>query len=318
MAMQHRLRSDGQRRAAPAEQVGEIDLGSLGRALWRRKFLVASLTFLAAAIAFGAVNLKLPAILLAALAMFALASGFILSNPWLGAIPAQLVSGPISGTAEGGRAVDVVTADRALHNAGRAAVARDAATPLAYALGAAAEKRIAVVGVGDEVDATATAITLARSLAKRARVVLIDLALDGPDLAAISDDPMAPGLAELAAGTASFGDIITRDRASRLHVITAGRKAVDAAAIRGSPRLSITLVALGRNYDHVVINAGTLGLLDHSILGAAQAVLVAAEHDHPATVAARQRMLDAGYSTVRVLICARGPASGAADAKAAA
>lgn len=205
-----------------------------------------------------------------------------------------------------------------MHNAGRAAVARDATTPLARELGRAGEKRIAVVGAGDDVDPTATAITLARSLAKRARVVLIDLALDCPDLAAISDDPTAPGLAELAAGTASFGDIITRDRASRLHVITAGREAVDAATIRSSPRLSITLVALGSNYDHVVINAGTLGLLDQSILGAAQAVLVAAEHGHPATVAARQRMLDAGYCSVRVLTCARGPASGEAGAKAAA
>ena len=52
--------------------------------------------------------------------------------------------------------------------------------------------------------------------------------------------------------------IITRDRFSRVHVITAGRAANDSAAIFDSQRLSITLEALARSYDYVVIDAGAL------------------------------------------------------------
>ena len=41
----------------------------------------------------------------------------------------------------------------------------------------------------------------------------------------ISYDPAAPGLAELIAGAVSFGDVITRDTASSLNLIAAGREA---------------------------------------------------------------------------------------------
>ncbi len=51
------VQSDGRPGISPT---GEIDLGALGRALWRKKFLIAGLTLLAAAIAFAAVNLITP------------------------------------------------------------------------------------------------------------------------------------------------------------------------------------------------------------------------------------------------------------------
>jgi len=41
-------------------QAAEIDLGALGRALWRKKFLIVGLTLLTAALAFGAVSLITP------------------------------------------------------------------------------------------------------------------------------------------------------------------------------------------------------------------------------------------------------------------
>ena len=47
---------------------------------------------------------------------------------------------------------------------------------------------------------------------KDANVVLVDLAFGAPNLSVISTDPKAPGIAELVRGTASFGDIITRDQ----------------------------------------------------------------------------------------------------------
>ena len=51
------MQSDGRPAHLPT---GEIDLGALGRALWRRKMLIVGLTLVAAAIAFAAVNLITP------------------------------------------------------------------------------------------------------------------------------------------------------------------------------------------------------------------------------------------------------------------
>ena len=76
-----------------------------------------------------------------------------------------------------------------------------------------------------------TAIALARSLAQQSRVVLVDLALGAPHLSIIASDPAAPGLAELVAGSASFGQIITRDRYSRVHLIMAGREPVEGSSM---------------------------------------------------------------------------------------
>ena len=111
------------------------------------------------------------------------------------------------------------------------APAAPAAAPLtvddiAQALREAGEggKRVAVMGAAAGIGTTMTAIALARSLARDKRVVLIDLSLDRPKLAMISTDPRAPGIADLVRGTASFGQIITRDRASRVQIVGAGRR----------------------------------------------------------------------------------------------
>ena len=80
-------------------------------------------------------------------------------------------------------------------------------------------KRVAVVGAAAGIGTTMTAVALARDLARDKRVVLIDLALDRPKLASITPDPRMPGIADLVRGTASFGQIIARDRHSRVQVI---------------------------------------------------------------------------------------------------
>ncbi len=54
-------------------------------------------------------------------------------------------------------------------------------------------------------------------------------------------------------GSASFGQIITKDRLSSLHLVGAGR-APDRAALQ-SPRLGMAIDALLRAYDHVVLDA---------------------------------------------------------------
>ncbi len=101
----------------------------------------------------------------------------------------------------------------------------------------------------------------------------------------------------------------------------AGRAAVDAAAVMSSQRLSITLEALARSYDHVVVDAGTVAdaALDRFANLAPRAVLVAGELDDPATVSARERLINAGFADVSVLVSApRGPAIGETGARAAA
>ena len=102
-----------------------------------------------------------------------------------------------------------------------------------------------------------TAIALARALAQHARVVLVDLAFDSPNIDVISNDPSAPGIAELVRGAASFGDIITRDEFSRVHLVAAGQVGGDAGALLRVPRCLLSAVdALAQSYDYLVVDAG--------------------------------------------------------------
>jgi uncharacterized protein involved in exopolysaccharide biosynthesis len=265
---------------------------------------------------------KLPTVLVAALAMFALSAGFVLSSELLAALPAQAVAPvptPAARPADLDRAAAVIAADRALSDAERGAGAPDAVAALARQLAAAGEaaRRIAVLGAAQ--NATAAAVGLARAL--EARVVLVDLDFGrgASNLAAISNDPTAPGLAELAAGKASFGDIITRDRHSRVHLVMCGREPAAAETVMASPLLAVALEALARSYDHVVIDGGTAGeaALDRLSGMAACAVLVAAEPAEESVAALRARMLAAGFTQVHVL-APPGRDSGMSAARAAA
>jgi succinoglycan biosynthesis transport protein ExoP len=106
------------------------------------------------------------------------------------------------------------------------------------------------------VGTTLTAASLARALGRDARVVLIDLAVGAPNIAAISIDPQAPGIAEVVRGSASFGDVITRDKLSRVHLIAAGRIGADGTAIVASPRLAMMVEALARASARPACRAG--------------------------------------------------------------
>jgi MinD-like ATPase involved in chromosome partitioning or flagellar assembly len=146
-------------------------------------------------------------------------------------------------------------------------------------------------------------VLLSRTLAGKGKVVLLDLTRGGPGLSALGADPSVPGLSELVAGSASFGEIIARDRHSGTHFIAAGRPSADLASIVQSPRLVITVEALARSYDHVVINAGTLPDLPLEAMAALapQAVLVADAPNDPISAAAQEHLLAAGFSAASVL-----------------
>jgi uncharacterized protein involved in exopolysaccharide biosynthesis/Mrp family chromosome partitioning ATPase len=163
-------------------------------------------------------------------------------------------------------------------------------------------KRVAVVGAAAGIGTTMTAVALARDLASDRRVVLVDLALDSPKLATITPDPRMPGIADLVRGSASFGQIIARDRYSRAQVIPAGRAGMDAADVIGSERLKIAIDALSRSYDHIIIDASAAPhALDDKIARLAPcAVLVASGLAANKADAVRDHLANAGFTDIAV------------------
>ena len=170
--------------------------------------------------------------------------------------------------------------------------------------------QIAVFGASTALDVDGVAIRFARALARNARVVLV--ALGGGDAAVneISAAPDAPGLSSLAAGQASFGAIITRDVASNLNLIAAGRNA-SRGSLLSAPGIMRTFEALTQAYPHLVIDGGALGGPDgekevEAIAGVAtHALLLAETAAGPATVHARDSLLAAGFDNVTILIAGR-------------
>jgi uncharacterized protein involved in exopolysaccharide biosynthesis/Mrp family chromosome partitioning ATPase len=175
-----------------------------------------------------------------------------------------------------------------------------------------AGRRVTVIGSVRNAGTTYAAISLARVLAKDSTVVLVDLAFGAPNLSVISTDPNAPGIAELVRGASGFGDIITRDQYSQVHLVATGAVGSDGAALAASPMLATVIEALAQTYDHVVIDAGSAAdvPVEYFAALAQRAVLVAASPGDPATRAARERMAMAGFADV-TLVAGAGQAAAA-------
>ncbi len=121
---------------------------------------------------------------------------------------------------------------------------------------------------------------------------------------ATSTDPSANGLADLADGAASFGGIITKDRQSGVHLVSSGRAPADRADILAADIVPVSFEALSRSYDYVVLAAGASGGPDLEDIAAIAptAVLVAATLTDAGTASARERLLDAGFEDVAVVV----------------
>ena len=171
-------------------------------------------------------------------------------------------------------------------------------------------RRVAVIGTMRNVGTTFAAITLARALSKNSNVVLLDLAFGAPNVSVISTDPNAPGIAELIRGQASFGDIITRDQYSQVHLVATGDIAQDGPAFAASPMLATVVEALVHSYDHVVIDVGSAAdtAIERFAPLAHRAVLVTSDPANPATRTTRGRLAIAGFSDVSVVAGADEPA----------
>ena len=162
--------------------------------------------------------------------------------------------------------------------------------------------KLTVLGTASGEGVTLTALTLARLLARGARVVVVDLAGNSPILATVSIDSNAPGLAELMQGEASFSQIITRDRLSRAQIVNAGRPGFDRTFLQ-SPRLLLAIDALLRVYDHVLLDAGTASDLPAELLttGARAVVVPDASMDDDARALMCEQLKAAGFSDVAML-----------------
>ncbi|MDB5609674.1 MAG: lipopolysaccharide biosynthesis protein [Bradyrhizobium sp.] len=165
-----------------------------------------------------------------------------------------------------------------------------------------AARKVTILGTASSESITLTTLTLARLIARNARVVVVDLAGTSLTIPAVSVDPTAPGLAELMLGEASFSQVITKDRLSRVHLVSAGRPGSDRALLQ-SPRLTLAIDALLRVYDHVLLDAGTASDLPAELLTTqARAVVVP---DASMTRDARTLMCDqlkaVGFTEVTML-----------------
>jgi Mrp family chromosome partitioning ATPase len=112
-----------------------------------------------------------------------------------------------------------------------------------------------VAGASPKVDATAEAISIARSLvARREQVVLVDLTRGPAAVSGPLELPRAPGLTDLAAGRAGFEDVVRIDADTPLQVIAAGNPKVAAKGDENG-RFTRVFEALTQAYDSVVLHA---------------------------------------------------------------
>ncbi|MBN8957611.1 MAG: lipopolysaccharide biosynthesis protein [Rhizobiales bacterium] len=238
---------------------------------------------------------KLPIVLIATLATLLLATGFIVTGELLAGNVFRTEPEPV---APGEGAAEASAEPKA------AVAGSESFQNLMAQIEESGEaaRRVTVIGLADVPSSAKVAIALARNFATRHRVALVDVAVNSPSVAAISNDHDAPGLAELLRGNVSFSQIITRDHQSRVHVISAGEAGTDSEALIASERLSIAMDALARTYDHVMIDAGSISgvpLRALSRLGT-YALLVAADPASEAIQTTKDALSAAGFKHIVV------------------
>jgi len=174
--------------------------------------------------------------------------------------------------------------------------------------------RVIVVGAARHVGTTHRAVELARLLAASGRVVLVDLALAAPGLAAWAVDSGAPGITQLVRGAASIGQAITRDRGSSVDIVPAGQIAAgEPDGVWRSDRLRMALDALAYAYDYLVMDVGDAAdmTLKRVVNRASVGVLVVTAASKSNVGLAHLRLMQAGLADV-MIVHGREPPSDAA------
>ncbi len=246
---------------------------------------------------------KLPTVLIATLATLMLASGFVMSG--------EILRAGVFGQG-------AVASERPSAAAAQVRQAAVVAEPVHPALGvpvkAIAEvarhivetadmgRRVAVFSAGSGAMTSLAALTLARALSRESRVVLVDLAPGNLNLSAISSDPRAPGITDVMSGTSAFGDIITRDKLSRLHLVAGGVISGDMLPLLMSRQFGDAIEALARSYDFFVIDAGTAPetMISRIARIAPRAMLVAPPGSEAGLQVAYEHFMGVGFTDVAV------------------
>ena len=247
---------------------------------------------------------KLPSVLIATVATLMLCGGFVLTREMLRlpgvAAPATPAQDVAPQTVAGAPSLVPAPAADEAPPAGK--TRNGAVAEVARTLQQDGAARVSVLGVEPGMKTGETAIKLARSLAKDGRVLLAGIEPQNSAIQAIVSDATA-GMAELAAGTASFRDIIGKDRLSNVHVISAGRSPIERLALLSSPRLAPSFDALARSYDYIVVDAGVAEGVDLEAIAelTPDAVLLTEGAAGDAIEAGRERLLAADFQDVALL-----------------
>lgn len=247
---------------------------------------------------------KLPIVLIATLATLMLTTGYVVSREMLRVTSprASMVVAPMIAPSMMAAMPEAAAPQPAFHEESGPGVNELEQLALDLQKPGAAARKLSVLGSGSAEKTSRTALALARLLARRAKVVLVDLSASSPVVRAASIDGTAPGLTDLMLGEASFGQVISKDRSSSLHLVSTGRASTDRALLQ-SPRLTLALDALLQAYDHVVLDAGAADDLPAALLTAgARAIVVP---DAAMSIDARQSMSDqlraVGFGNVTML-----------------
>jgi uncharacterized protein involved in exopolysaccharide biosynthesis len=161
---------------------------------------------------------------------------------------------------------------------------------------------VTVIGATAATPTTAPALTLARALSGDGKAVLVCLVPVSAALESTGLEPHSAGLADVVRGAASFGQVIRRDKQSRLHLVGYGWPDLGIDAILGSRRFTTMIEALAKAYDQVVIDAGGLGSGTLRLAAVAPRGVVIAAQDSQNEAEATSRMLTAGgFADVAVM-----------------
>jgi polysaccharide biosynthesis transport protein len=290
---------------------------------------------------------KLPTVLIASLATMVLCVGLVLTrellaSPFSGATTAAPLRAPrfASQAAAPVAPAAAVTAavERTRYDAGslgsrsaRIASAMKERPPVGVPVSAIEEfahnlhevgvagSQMVFFGAAPDLDISGIAVKFARALARDTRVVLVGLGSGDTAIRSISAEPGAAGLAELTAGTASFGEIITKDKGSLLNLIASGP--ASRHTLVSAPGMAGNFVALAASYAHVVADGGLFGGPDMEPIAymIPHAILVVVTLADPATARARDALIAAGFEDVTILVAGKaGSATAAPPAQAAA
>jgi polysaccharide biosynthesis transport protein len=244
---------------------------------------------------------KVPTVLVATLAALMLSAGFIVTGEIMRASSGSTVRVPVEAP------VEVV--QHATHPAVGVPVNEIADIARRLVETANMGRRVAVFSASSAAATSLAALTLARALSRESRVVLVDLAPGNPNLAAISSDPQAPGIADVIQGASTFGDIITRDKLSRLHLVAAGVSDGDLGSVLSLPEFTAAVEALARSYDFFIIDASKAPdpLISRIAAVTPRAVLIAPNGTNRGVQAAYDHFVAAGFTDVAVATGASSP-----------